>query len=274
MVMGGVAYYYSLMSPKESVAQNIDRLFFASGGELTGEFENLYRSLFKKAGDHINIVTALATKGKGLTRKQILKHTRLNNNKKFSTTLEELEKCGFIRSYVPFGETKRDLLFQLTDAFTHFHFQYGITNKYQDEAYWTNSLNSPRYRAWSGLSFEMLCLNHIRQIKQALGISGIQCRVCSWMSKPVDGQKGSQIDLLIDRADQTVNLCEMKFSQSEYEITKSDSDSLTNKLNRFIEETHTRKSVIITMITSFGVKAGKYTGAIQRQLVLDDLFAE
>ena len=168
MVMGGVAYYYSLMRPEESVAQNIDRLFFADNGELQNEFNNLYRSLFKKAGDHIAIVTAMATKAKGLTRKELLEATKLNNNKKFTKTMEELEKCGFIRTYIPFGKTKRDTLFQLTDAFTLFHFHFTNANKYHDESFWTHSLNSPRYRAWSGYAFEILCLNHITQIKKAL----------------------------------------------------------------------------------------------------------
>ena len=273
MVMGGVAYYYSLMDPKESVARNIDRLFFSAQGELKNEFDNLYRSLFKKAGDHISIVSALASKGMGLTRKAIIEQTKLNNNKKLSTTLEELEKCGFIRSYIPFGETKRDILFQLTDAFTLFHYHYSLANKYQDENFWTNSLNSPRYRAWSGYSFEMLCLNHIQQIKQALGIAGIQSRVCCWLSKAEEEKRGAQIDLLIDRADRTINLCEMKFAQSEYEITKSDAENLDNKLNQFITQSKTNKSIMLTMITSFGIARNKYSGSIQRQVSLNELFA-
>ena len=272
MVMGGVAYYYSLMNPKESVAQNIDRLFFAPDGELRSEFENLYRSLFKKAGDHIAIVTAIAKKAKGLTRKEILVQTKLNNNNKFSKILEELEKCGFIRSYIPFGETKRDILFQLTDAFTLFHFHYAAENKYQDEAFWTNSLNSPRYRAWSGYAFEMLCLNHIRQIKQALGISGIQSRACCWQGKADGDGKGAQIDLLIDRADQTINICEMKFSSSEYEITRADNDDFAGKVETFLRETRTRKSLMLTLITSFGIKQNKYSGHVQRQVTLEELF--
>ena len=272
MVMGGVAYYYSLMNSKESVAQNIDRLMFSANGELKGEFEILYRSLFKKAGDHIAIVTALANKGKGLTRKQILEIAKLNNNQKFTTTLAELEKSGFIRSYIPFGEKKRDVLYQLIDAFTLFHFNYSTANKYQNESFWTDSMNSPRYRAWSGFSFEMLCLNHVRQIKQALGISGIQSRVCCWLSKQEEGEKGAQIDLLIDRADNTVNLCEIMFSQAEFEITKTVADNINNKLERFVEQTKTRKSVILTTITSFGLKKNKYSGQIQRQLTIEDLF--
>ena len=272
MVMGGVAYYYSLMRPQESVAQNIDRLFFANNGELTMEFENLYRSLFKQAGDHIAIVTALSTKAKGLTRKGILEKTGLNNNKKFTNTLEELEKCGFIRQYIPFERTKRDILYQLTDAYTLFHFHFVRENRYRDEAYWTNSLNSARYRAWSGYAFEMLCLNHVGQIKQALGISGVQSRVCSWISKPEEGCQGAQIDLLIDRADQTVNVCEMKFSQREYEIEKSDEASFENKLATFLRQTKTSKSLMLTLITSFGIKPNIYSGRVQRQITLADLF--
>lgn len=273
MVTGGVAYYYSLMSPKESVAQNIDRLFFASHGELKTEFDNLYRSLFKHSGDHITIVTALATKGKGLTRKELLRHTKLNNNHKFTQTLVELEKCGFIRSYIAFGETKRDILYQLTDAFTLFHFHYAAANKYQDEAFWSNSINSPRYGSWSGYAFEVLCLNHLRQIKQALGISGVQSRACCWTSKRDEGKMGAQIDLLIDRADHTINICEMKFSKSEYEITKSDDENISNKVNAFIEQTKTRKSIMVTMVTSFGLKRNKYSGNVQRVITLEDLFS-
>lgn len=272
MVMGGVAYYYSLMRPEESVAQNIDRLCFASNGELKDEFDNLYRSLFKKAGDHVAVVTALATKAKGLTRKQILELTRLNNNQKFTKTMEELEKCGFIRSYVPFGKTKRDVLFQLTDAYTLFHFHFAMANHYHDESFWTNSLNSPRYRTWSGYAFEMLCLNHFSQIKQALGISGIQSMACSWVAKGDDSNKGTQIDLLIDRADQTVNLCEMKFARSEYEITKADDENLNHKLEVFLKQTGTKKSLMLTLISSFGIIKNKYSGSVQRQVVLADLF--
>lgn len=271
MVMGGVAYYYSLMSPNYSVAQNIDHLFFAHDGELKNEFDNLYRSLFKKACDHTTIVTALTRKAKGLTRKQILESTLLNNNKQFTKTLNELEKCGFIRSYIPFEEKKRNTLFQLTDAFTLFHFHYIKENKYQDEALWTNSLNSGKYRAWSGHAFEILCLNHLAQIKNALGIAGVQSRACCSTIASTENYKGAQIDLIIDRADQTINICEMKFSRSEYEITKSDDEDFDNKLEAFMRHTKTNKSLMLTLITSFGIKPGKYSGHVQCQLTLDDL---
>lgn len=273
MVMGGVAYYYSLMRPAESVAQNIDRLFFSANGELRNEFENLYRSLFKKSDDHITIVTALAKKGKGLTRKQIVEYTKLNNNSKFTKNLSELEKCGFIRTYSPFGKTKRDTLYQITDAFSLFHFHFMDNNKYQEDDFWTTSLNSSRHKAWSGYAFEVLCLNHLNQIKHALGISGIQCRACSWIGKSDGIRKGAQIDLLIDRNDHTINVCEIKFARSAFEITKSDDENLENKLSLFESQTKTSKSLMLTMITSFGIVRNRYAGIVQSEVTLDDLFS-
>ena len=215
MAFGGIPYYYSLMNADESVAQNIDRLVFSRIGELRLEFQNLYRSLFKQSTGHEAVIETLATKKMGMTRKEILDTTGLNNNKAFSTVLTELEQCGFTREYTPIGDTKRDVLIQLIDPFTLFHFYFESENKNQDDHFWTNSLRSPLFKTWSGLAFEMLCLNHVEQMKIALGISGVQCRVCSWRTHK-NKVKGAQIDLLIDRADQTINLCEMKFSKTEY----------------------------------------------------------
>lgn len=271
MALGGIPFYYSLMNVGESVAQNIDRLVFSRTGELRLEFQNLYRSLFKKSSAHEAVIEALSKKKCGLTRKEILDATGLNNNKAFSVVLTELEQCGFTREYTPIGNTKRDVLIQLIDPFTLFHFYFESENKNQDENFWTNSLHSPQFKTWSGLAFEMLCLNHVLQIKNALGISGVQCRVCSWRSHKSSG-KNAQIDLLLDRADQTVNVCEMKFSKTEYEISKSDADNFENKLESFISETKTKKSVMFTMVTSFGLKHNKYSGFVQKELTLDDLF--
>ena len=270
MILGGVPYYYSLLSPSLSIAQNVDQLFFASQAQLRHEFDNVYRSLFKHAGDHINIIRQLAQCGKGLSRKRLLELTKLNNNAKFSTTLAELEKCGFIRSYVPFGKVKREVLYQLVGAFSLFYLKFAETNQYQDPAFWTHSLNSGQYRAWSGYAFEMLCLNHLDDIKRALGIEQIQCRACSWVSKREAGQRGAQIDLLIDRADQTVNVCEMKYSRTAYSLTAQDDENLENKLDAFVRQTGTRKSLMLTMITSFGLAPNKYSGHIQRSLTIAD----
>lgn len=273
MVFGGVPYYYSLMDKGKSVAQNIDCLIFSQDGELKSEFDNLYRSLFKKPSDHIKIISALSSKGKGLTRAELLKATKLNNNAKFTETLDELEKCGFIRQYLPFESTKKHAIYQIVDPFTLFHFKFERQNVFHDDKFWTNSINTPSTNAWKGYAFEMLCLNHIEQIKCALGIAGVQSNICSWKDSGRTEGRGAQIDLLIDRADLTVNLCEMKYSPVKYSITKSDYDNFTNKIDLLFRVTGTKKSVIFTMITPNGIVSNHYSGLVQAVITIDDLFA-
>ena len=275
MAMGGIPYYMSMMDRSKSLAQNIDQLFFAVNAPLKNEFNDLYRALFKNATPHIEVVTALSAKGRGLTRQEILEATGITDNGAFSVVLDELEQCGFIRLYEPFGNTrmaddkrqKSHTIYQLTDFYTLFYFNFVKSNRYQDEHFWTSSLHSPMHSTWCGLSFERLCLSHIRQIKQALGISGVQTLACSWRSA------GTQIDLLIDRKDDTVNVCEMKYAKDEFEITKDYEAKLLNKLNLFAEETSTRKSLILTMVTTHGVKQNAHSGIVQSEVLLDDLFA-
>lgn len=274
MATGGIPYYLSLMDKSMSLAQNIDRLFFSKNAALKEEFNDLYRALFKNASPHIAVVTALAAKGKGLTRTEIIKASGLADNGALSLVLEELEQCGFIRRYLPFSTQKslrkNGVLYQLMDFYTLFYFKFVRNNQYQDEHYWTSSLNSPGYRTWSGLSFEMLCLAHLPQIKNALGISGIQANACSWRS--MSGENGAQIDLLIDRKDDTINICEMKYSKGPFEIDKEYCTKLQGKLDTFTAETSTRKSLILTMVTSEGLKHNSYSDIVQKELVLDDLF--
>lgn len=279
MVMGGIPYYLSMMDKSKSLAQNIDQLFFSDNAELKDEFNDLYRALFKKSADHIAVVTALATKGAGLTRQELVKTSGCTDNGAFSTVLEELEQCGFIRLYEPFSTSnrigndariKRNTLYQLVDFYTLFYFRFIKYNKYQETTFWTSSQNSPMHHVWMGLSFEMLCLNHVDKIKQALGISGVQTLVCSWRSNNLE--KGSQIDLLIDRKDETVNICEMKFYNGPFEISKEYGEKLQEKLRVFAEETKTSKSLLLTLITSFGLKQNKYSDIVQKQITMDDLF--
>lgn len=279
MAMGGIPYYMSMMDKSKSLAQNIDDLFFSKNAPLKDEFNDLYRALFKNASPHIEVVTALSVKGKGLTRQEILNATDLTDNGAFSIVLDELEHCGFIRLYEPFGNVirpgekrqKSNTIYQLVDFYTLFYFNFIKNNRYQDEHFWTSSVNSPMHSAWSGLSFEMLCLIHLKQIKQALGISGVQTLACSWRSK--EAKRGAQIDLLVDRKDETINICEMKYAKDVFEITKEYEEKLSNKVNAFSEETGTKKSLLLTMITTYGVKQNMYSGIVQSEIVLDDLFA-
>ncbi len=270
MILGGIPYYLNLLEKKLSLAQNIDNLFFKENGELRKEFNNLYASLFKKHENYVKVVAALAIKAKGLSRDEILSISKLPDGGTTSKILQELEECKFIRKYNALDKKTKDGLYQLTDFYTLFYFKYIQKNEYNDARFWSTSLDSPQHRAWSGYAFEQVCMAHIDQIKRKLGISGVQCKTSSWRSCTAD--PGAQIDLLIERKDQVINLCEMKYATGEFSIDKSYSQTLRNKAAAFRTETKTRKAVHLTMVTTYGLKANEYAGMIQSEVVMDDLF--
>ena len=270
MIFGGVPYYMSLMDREQSVAQNVDRLIFSLKGELRNEKENLFRSLFRHSEDYVAILNAISDKRKGLTRAEILEETKLDNNALFSKRLEELGKCSFIRHYEDYSKRQRNTLYQLVDPLSHFWCNVVDQNKHGDEQFWSHSQNSPLFNAWSGLAFEMLCLNHVPQIKQALGISGIQADVYSWRT-PADVTPGAQIDLVIDRADRCVNICEMKFSRSEYEMDDAVRNKIENRILQFQNHAESRKSIRLTLVTSYGLKRNTHSSIVQNEITLADL---
>jgi len=272
MIFGGIPYYLSLMKKQFSLAQNVDNLCFAEKGMLRNEFENLYASLFKNYENHVTIVEALSKKTKGMTREEIIKNTRLPNGGGLTKTLVDLELCGFIRKYRAFEKKKRESLYQLTDFFTLFYFNFMNDNQFNDEHYWTNFIENARHRAWSGYAFEQVCMAHLPQIKRKLGITGVLTNTASWRSSETGA--GAQIDLLIERNDKVINLCEMKYVQEEYVIDKKQDENLRNKRAAFKRETKTRKALHLTMITTYGVKHNEYWGNIQSEVMMDDLFVE
>ncbi len=268
MIFGGTPLYLSMLEQGKSLGQNVDNLFFAPNAPLSREYHFLFRSLFNEATLHRQIIEILANKTIGMTRMEIKNALKIEDGGDFTNALRNLSDCDFIRPYSAYGKSDRGILFQLTDLFTLFHLRYVKGYKGQDEHHWQNMLDSPSRRAWSGYSFEQLCLHHIRQIKFKLGISGIQSDVCSWKGD------GAQIDLLIDRRDQTINVCEIKFSQSEFEITKSYDAQLRARLEKFRSASKTRKALHQTFITTYGVKENAYKGNIQSEIILDDLFEQ
>jgi AAA+ ATPase superfamily predicted ATPase len=269
MIFGGIPYYLSLMQKKYSMAQNVDNLLFAENTTLKNEFQNLYASLFKKSESHIKIVEALSSKTKGLTRDEIINATQLPNGGSINRTLVELELSGFIRRYKGYAKKIRQSLYQLVDFYTLFYFNFLKDNAF-DEHYWTNFIENARHRAWSGYAFEQVCLSHLPQIKQKLGISGVLTNTYTWKSN--DRENGAQIDLVIERNDRVINLCEMKFATGEFTIDKKYDENLRHKRAAFKEETKTRKAVHITMVTTHGVKRNPYWGNIQSEVTVNDLF--
>ena len=273
MVMGGVPYYLSLMDKKLSVAQNIDHLMFAEGGELRNEAGNLFRSLFRKSADYEDIIKCISSKRKGLTRSEIIEATGLNNNMRLTRMLEELEQCGFIRSYDDLGGKSRQATFQLVDPFVHFAYSVMTKNRNKDEHFWSNTIMSPLYNSWSGLAFEMVCLNHIAEIKQALGISGMQCGIYSWRSKPGE-MPGAQVDMVIDRADRTINLCEIKFAQGEYVVTSKYEGELLNKVSAMQSSVGKGKTIRLTMITSNGLHHNSHSSIVLAEVCMKNLLGQ
>lgn len=275
MVLGGIPYYWDFLRSDLSWAQNIDRMLFHRNGELRHEFDALYRSLFRRPQPHIDVVTALGTKKAGMMRNELMAACGNYQGSTLTKVLRELEQCDFIRSFNAIGKAKKESIYQLTDNFTLFHFKFLAGYRGNDGDYWSRIITKPLYNAWSGLAFERVCLLHVGQIKKALGISGIICNVCSWTYRPKDKyERGAQIDLVIDRDDNVINLCEMKFSQAEYAITQQYDMELRDKMSLFAEKTHTRKGLSIVMVTSYGLKRNEWANGIQRQVTMDDLFVE
>lgn len=279
MAFGGIPYYWSFLKKGQSVAQNFDRIFFQPGGELDREFDALYASLFKRPQCHIAIITALAKKKYGLSREEVLKVSKLSDNSDFSKAIQELEQCGFIRKYTTIGKKNKDSIYQLIDNYTLFYFDFICENVNRDEHFWTSQVSTSLHYGWAGRAFECVCMQHINQIKESLGFSAVISSVHAWHFKgktdPASGKtirKGAQIDLLIDRNDDTINMCEIKFTQTPYTITKEEDERIRNRKETFIHETGTAKSVLVTMITSYGLTPGGYTDDIHCQLTMKDLF--
>lgn len=270
--MGGIPYYLNAVKKGLSASQNIDQLYFAESGLLKNEFDNLYASLFKNSENHIAVVEALSKKAKGLTRDEIITVSKLPNGGGATKVLEELEASGFIRKYISLNKKTRESIYQLVDFYTLFYYKFIKNNKVAKGNFWINAIDNASHRAWSGYAFEQVCLMHVFQIKKELGISGIQSNEAAWHSK--GNSNGAQIDLIIDRNDNVINLCEMKFSIHPFSIDKKYAAELRNKIGVFKSETRTRKAVFFTMITTHGVVQNQHAiGLVQNNITMDCLFS-
>jgi hypothetical protein len=270
MRLGGIPYYWDEVRQEGSAMQNIESLCFSKDGLLTREFANLYHSLFKNAEKHMSIIEALSSKGKGLTRQEIVAASKLPNGGGLTRLLVELEESGFIRKYVPFQKKYRRSLYQGVDFFSNFYLKF-MKDVDLENTNWQAMLDHPKYRAWSGYAFEQVCLSHVLEIKKALSIAGIVSANYSWRSQKLD--TNVQIDLLIDRRDNVVTICEMKYSINAFEIDKAYSAALRNKIGVFQQETKTRKSVNLLLVTTFGLKQNIHSlGLAQSEVMMDDLF--
>ena len=273
MIFGGVPYYWGFLQKGMSLTQNIDHILFSKQAPLKEEFKYLYSSIFRKPEQYERLVETLGQKKAGLTREELIAASGIANSGDLTKKLEELESCGFIRKYYAFGKKKKQAVYQLIDNYTLFYYHF-LKNAPTDEHFWSNQINTPKVNTWMGLAFERVCLEHVNQMKMKLGISGVLTEVKSWYcsADPDKGIFGSQIDLLIVRRDQVINLCEMKYSESEYTITAKADRDLRNKIHDLKLQTGTRYAIFPTLVTTFGLVNNAYSNEIQSVITLDDLF--
>ncbi len=272
MALGGIPHYLKEIEPGQSVVQNINQICFNENGLLYDEFVSLYPALFEHADYHIAVIRALSAKYTGMTRTEIIQ-AGLPDGGRLSQVLEELTASGFIHAYPTFGKRKKDKLFRLTDEYSLFYLRFIEKNKHDSRDAWNALSQTQTYKIWCGYAFENICLKHTAQIKKALGISGVYSITSSFFKKGTDNTPGTQIDLLIDRNDQIINLIETKFYNTEFSITKEYAQKLRNKIQVFQTSTGTRKQLFLVVITPFGLKHNKHSlGLVNNDVKVEVLF--
>ena len=271
MAIGGIPYYMSLFERTDSPATGLDRLFFSGNAELKKEYRRLFSSLFKNPHPYLEIITLLSKHPKGMTREEISTELKTSNNGKLGEMLTDLIYCDFLqKNNVREKRIKSNsAIYQLIDFYTIFYNTF-VNKNIMEEHFWTRNINTPEINIWYGLAFERVCKAHIEKIKTALGIASVSTEYYSWRSNLIE--KGAQIDIIIDRADNTINLCEVKYSENLYSLDKEEYMKIQNRISVFKEATNTRSNIIPTMITTFGMKEGTYNDQIIAKINMEDLF--
>lgn len=273
MTMGGIPHYLNQVEGGKSAIQNIDEICFRPDGLLRTEFDNLYSSLFTNPDRYEAIITALSSTWKGMSRTEIIAKTKLLDGGGLTTMLQELEQSGFISSYTPFGKKKKDTLFRLTDCYSLFYLKFIRDIPAKETLSWQSLSQTQAWITWSGYAFENICFHHIDNLKAALGIAGVHTNQYSFLAKPTDETEGAQIDLLIDRQDNVISLCEVKFYNDELVLTKADADNLRRKKSIFRHITGTKKQLFVVLITTFGLLKNKHSlGLVDNALDMNALF--
>jgi len=275
MVFGGVPFYLNEIAKGKSAAQIIDETCFHKDGLLYSEYLYLYASLFRNPDNHIVVVETLAVHPQGLTREDIVTHSKLSGGGTINRVLEELELSGFISKHRPFQNKKKETVYKLSDLYSLFYLKFIQPKKPTGPGTWLSMINSGDYKAWSGYAFENICMQHIAGIKKALGISGVYTEVSAWKFRGNNELPGAQIDLIIDRKDQVINLCEAKFTDSTFIITKAYAEQLRNRRTIFEQVTKTKKSSFTTLLTTYPALQNEYySDEIQSEVTMGALFED
>ncbi|MBR6284348.1 MAG: AAA family ATPase [Muribaculaceae bacterium] len=271
MVFGGIPYYLSFFQKGESFERNTDRILFGRNPRLKDEFNRLFNAIFSNPEDCKKVIRLLATRHAGFSREEIAQATGLPLGGGLSVTLAALCESDFIMRYVPYGQSGNLEHYKLIDNFSLFWLKY-VEPNLVDDSFMTDNITSDVMRSWKGVAFEEVCWQHAAQIKRALEIGGVKSSLSAWTVRGNSEHEGSQIYLLVTRADNVVNLCEMKFSSGEYTISKEEESRLRNRIDALKSTLSRKQTVHLTMVTTYGVAYGNHSGIVQKQVTLEDLF--
>ncbi len=272
MVFGGIPYYLGYFQRGLSFTQNTDNILFGSSPRLHDEYNRLFAAIFSDPENCKKIVRLLATRHSGFTREEISTHTGIPLGGGLTYSLAALAESDFIIRYNPFGKPKSCQCYKLVDNFCLFWLKYVEGNR-QEMGFMGDNITSDTLRSWRGIAFEEVCWQHIEQIKRSLGISGVRSAASAWSVRGSDGTDGAQVDLLITRDDNVVNLCEMKFASTQYAIDRDEEMRLRRRIDTLKAALSPKQTVHLTMVTTYGVAHGKHSGIVQKEVVMDDLFA-
>lgn len=273
MIFGGIPYYMGYIHPGMSLAQNIDRLFFKRDAVLRDEYNRLFASIFTSPETVKNIVGLLYRRNAGYTRREIIERLGISDGGRLSQNLNALISSDFVVKYVPFGYGGKQEHYKLIDPFCIFYLHFIQNQRRTNEQFWQQNTTSPSVSAWRGFAYENVCFNHISQIKYALGIPAVITESSAW-SKKEDDTEGTQIDLLISRNDNVVNMCEIKYYSGEFKVNKAYYTKILSRQSMLAEHIPSKMSVHSTLITTFGLVQNEYSSAFTNVIVLDDLFRE
>ena len=271
MTTGGIPMYLSYVEPGMSLAQIIDSLFFVKKAKLKDEFERLFNSIFNMPERYKAVIRLLSKRHTGFSRAEVSKGSRIALGGQLSNVLRVLEANDFIECYKPFENDKRHMCYRLIDPFCKFYLN-NLDGKNREEHFWQNNENLPVLNTWRGYAFEDACLKHVKQLKNALNVGGVSSENSAWTLKGTEERKGMQIDLIINRKDRVVNLCEMKFVKDEFTVTNDYEQLLRGRISWVTEHVSRRHNVQMTLVTTFGLKYGIHSGIFQKVVTLDSLF--
>jgi uncharacterized protein len=275
MVMGGIPFYLKELEQGKSVSQLIDQICFKTGGLLSDEFKSLYHSLFTKAENHIKMVETLATCPYGVSRKDLVEKTGVPDGGTFSRTIENLIDCGFVLEITPFGKKAKDKVYRIIDLYSIFYLKFIKGNVTNRNHTWESLASYANYESWAGYAFENVGLLHQEQIHKKLGISGVYTEVSSWRYRGDLETEGTQIDLVIDRKDGIIHLCEAKFSSKDFLMSKEYTAKLRKRRAIFEYATKTKKAIVSTLLTVYpAIENGYYLEEIHSEINAEDLFVE